>query len=81
MDIRDQKRCQGMTDAEINQLLPVGKMTRFAMGEVIFRAGEYADSCFFILGGKVEVTVNTGVTREILPATLGSGTAFDEVSC
>jgi len=80
IDIRDQYLCQGMSEEEINQLLSAGKMTRFAKGEVIFRAGEYADSFFFILDGKVDVTVNAGVNREIRLATLGSGTAFGEVS-
>jgi CRP-like cAMP-binding protein len=80
IDIRDQYLCQGMTEAEINQLLSLGKMTRFAKGEVIFRAGEYADSFFFVLDGKVDVTVNAGINREIRLATLGSGTAFGEVS-
>jgi CRP-like cAMP-binding protein len=55
-------------------------MTRFAKGEVIFRAGESADSFFFILDGQVDVTVNAGINREIRLATLGSGTAFGEVS-
>jgi glutaminase len=80
IDIRDQYLCQGMSEEEINQLLSAGKMTRFAKGDVIFRAGEYADSFFFILDGKVDVTVNAGVNREIRLATLGSGTAFGEVS-
>ena len=80
IDIRDQYLCQGMSEEEINQLLSAGKMTRFARGDVIFRAGEYADSFFFILDGKVDVTVNAGVNREIRLATLGSGTAFGEVS-
>jgi Cyclic nucleotide-binding domain len=65
IDIRDQYLCQGMTEAEINQLLSVGKMTRFAKGDLIFRAGEYADSFFFVINGKVNVTVYAGVNREI----------------
>jgi CRP-like cAMP-binding protein len=80
IDIREQYLCQGMTDAEINQLLSVGKMARFAKGEVIFRAGESADSFFFILEGKVDITANAGVNHENRLATLGSGTAFGEVS-
>jgi glutaminase len=80
VDIRDQYLCQNMTEEEINQLLSVGKITRFTKGAVIFRAGEYADSFFFILEGKVDVTVSAGVSREIRLATLGSGTAFGEVS-
>jgi glutaminase len=80
VDIRDQYLCQNMTEDEINQLLSVGRITRFTKGTVIFRAGEYADSFFFILEGKVDVTVSAGVSREIRLATLGSGTAFGEVS-
>jgi glutaminase len=80
IDIRDQYLCQNMTEAEISQLLSVGRMIRFAKGEVIFRAGESADSFFFILEGKVDVTVSAGLKREIRLATLGSGTAFGEVS-
>jgi glutaminase len=80
IDIRDQYLCQNMTEAEISQMLSAGRMTRFAKGEVIFRAGESADSFFFILDGQVDVTVNAGINREIRLATLGSGTAFGEVS-
>jgi glutaminase len=80
IDIRDQYLCQNMTEDEISQLLSVGRITRFTKGSVIFHAGEYAGSFFFILEGKVDVTVNAGINREIRLATLGSGTAFGEVS-
>ena len=80
IDIREQYLCQNMTEAEISQLLSVGRMTRFSKGEVVFRAGEFADSFFFILDGMMDVTVNAGLKREIRLATLGSGTAFGEVS-
>jgi glutaminase len=80
IDIRDQYLCENMTEAEINQLLSVGRITRFAKGDVVFRAGESAKSFYFILDGMVDVTVSAGVNREIRLATLGSGTAFGEVS-
>ena len=80
VDIRDQYLCQNMTEDEINQLLSVGRITRFTKGEVLFRAGEYADSFFFLLEGKVDVTVSTAVDGNSRLATLGSGTAFGEVS-
>jgi glutaminase len=80
VDIRDQYLCQNMTEDEISQLHSVGRVTRFTKGAVIFRAGEHADSFFFILEGKVDVTVNAGAKREIRLATLSSGTAFGEVS-
>jgi len=80
IDIRDQYLCQNMTEEEISQVLSVGRMARFANGEAVFRAGESADSFFFILDGQVDVTVNAGINRAIRLATLGSGTAFGEVA-
>jgi glutaminase len=80
IDIRDQYLCQNLTEAEIGQVLSVGRMSRFANGEVVFRAGESADSFFFILDGQVDVTVSAGSNRAVRLATLTSGTAFGEVS-
>jgi glutaminase len=80
IDLRAQYLCQNLTEEEINQLLSWGRSVRFVNGEVIFRAGDRADSFFFLLDGQVDVTVSAGVNRAIRLATLTSGTAFGEVS-
>jgi glutaminase len=80
IDIRDQYLCQDMEEAEIGQLLSVGRIVRFATGQVIFHSGDSADSFFFLLEGQVDVTVNAGSNRAVRLATLTRGTAFGEVS-
>ena len=76
----DQYLCRGMTPAETAVLESVGRRVRFSKGDSLFRAGDPADSFFFIVRGDVEVYVATDSRREVRLATLGPGSSFGELA-
>ncbi len=78
--LSQQYLCTGMTRDELEALEATGQRRRFAAGSQIFRAGDSADSMFFILDGEVEVWVDTGAGNRVRVTTLGSGMVFGEVA-
>jgi glutaminase len=76
----DQYLCRDMSADEVASLERGARHVRFAAGERVFRAGDPADSFFFILQGEVEVYVATDSRREIRLVTLGPGSSFGELS-
>lgn len=72
--------CRGMTSTELGALEGKSRRVRFARGEPLFRAGDEADSFYFIVRGEVEVFVATESRREVRLATLGPGSSFGELS-
>ncbi|MCU0833052.1 MAG: glutaminase A [Chromatiaceae bacterium] len=79
-DLKDQYLCSGMTPEELDALHAGGSERRFAAGTLIFRAGELAESLYFILSGEVEVWIDSGSGHHMRVTTLGPGMVFGEVA-
>jgi glutaminase len=79
-DLCDQYLCSGMAPDELQALRRVGQEHSFPVGEPVVRAGDPADSLYFILGGQVDVVVNTDDGHRLRVTTLGPGTAFGEMA-
>ena len=45
--------CRGLSDAQVQELVPCARLTRFTEGAVIFREGGEADALYLILKGRV----------------------------
>jgi glutaminase len=76
----DQYLCRGMTPTEVESLQGKARKVQFAKGDTVFRAGEPAESFFFILRGNMDVFVTTDSRHEVRLATLGPGSSFGELS-
>jgi glutaminase len=76
----EQYLCRGMAPTEVAALEHTARPVHFARGDHVFRAGDPAESFFFILSGEVEVYLVTDSRREVRLATLGAGSAFGELS-
>ncbi len=79
-DLCRQYLCAGMTPQELKSLRRAGQDRQFAAGTRIVRAGDEADSLYFILRGQVEVLVDTEAGHKLRVTTLGPGTVFGEVA-
>ena len=55
-----------------------GKISDYHDADVIFMQGQAADSLYFVLRGKVRLTVATPEGKEAIVATLGAGEFFGE---
>jgi glutaminase len=71
---------EGMTDEEINQLLPLLKRKTFARGEAIVQAGDAPSDLFFLARGHASVylMLPTGTRKRL--ATFSAGMAFGEMA-
>ncbi|CRI62926.1 Glutaminase 2 [Thiocapsa sp. KS1] len=79
-DLGAQYLCSGMTRAELEELRASGEERTFPAGSRIFRAGDAAESMFFIFGGEVEVWIDSGSGHHLRLSTLGPGMVFGEVA-
>ncbi len=79
-DLSAQYLCSGMTPEEIEALRRLGEQRTFPPGTLILKAGDSADSMFFIFSGEVEAWVDAGSTQRLRLSTLGPGMAFGEVA-
>jgi glutaminase len=70
--------CQGLSDTEMDRLCKACRARSFAAGETIFKAGDPADSFFFVLSGIVDVLVKTDAKRERRLVTMSPGMSFGE---
>lgn len=70
--------CQGLSDAEMDRLCKACQSRSFAAGETIFKAGDPADSFYFVLSGIVDVLVKTDGKRERRLVTMSPGMSFGE---
>jgi glutaminase len=79
-DLGQQYLCSGMTAEEPAAINHSGERRRFAAGALVIRAGETAESMYFIFSGEVEVWVDPGSNHRLRVTTLGPGTVFGEVA-
>ena len=79
-DLCEQYLCTGMTPQELASLEQVAQQREFAKGTRIVRAGDSAESMYFILSGQVDVMVDTDGGQQLRLTTLASGTVFGEVA-
>lgn len=79
-DLGAQYLCSGMTSAELEELRASGEERTFAAGNGIFRAGDAAESMYFIFSGEVEVWIDSGSGHHLRLSTLGPGMVFGEVA-
>ena len=69
-----------MSTQELEALWAAGRECHFAAGERVVRAGDPANSLYFILAGQVDVVVATEDGHQLRLTTLGQGTAFGEIA-
>ena len=55
-----------------------GKISEYHDADIVFMQGQAADSLYFVLRGKVRLTVATPEGKEAIVATLGAGEFFGE---
>ena len=79
-DLSLQYLCTGMTAEELSALRQTGHERNFKAGSLICRAGDPAESMYFIYSGEVEVAVDTASGNRLRLTTLGSGMTFGEVA-
>lgn len=65
---------------ELALLALVMQDVTFSAGQVIFRQGEAADSCFFLLSGYVDVRSEEAAENASHLATLGPGKIFGQIA-
>ena len=59
-DLRGLDLFEGLTDAQLADLTAAGEEVHFGPGEVLFRAGEYADAWWVLVGGTVDLVRHVG---------------------
>jgi len=59
-DLRGLDLFEGLTDAQLADLAAAGEEVLFGPGEVLFRAGEYADAWWVLVGGTVDLVRHVG---------------------
>jgi glutaminase len=74
--LSDQSILAGLTDQEIAALAKLSTVRTYEIGQRIIRAGEPANSLFFLQGGMVSVKLPSGARL----ASLGPGMAFGEMA-
>jgi signal transduction histidine kinase len=59
-DLRGLALFQGLTDAQLADLVAAGEEIRFGAGEVLFRAGERAEAWWVLIDGSVDLVRHVG---------------------
>ena len=65
---------------DLEGLVQKSSLRQFPTGAVVCREGEYGDTSFAILGGTVEVSINTAGYKNLTLALLGEGNIFGEMA-
>jgi len=65
---------------DLDELFEKSTLQRFLTGTVVCREGEYGDTCYAILEGSVEVSINTAAYKNLTLALLGEGNIFGEMA-
>ena len=78
MDMLTSLHCfRAFTRSELEQVLTLGRAWKAPKGTVVFSEGSNGDSCFVVVRGAVNASIQTGA-REQLLARLGAGRFFGE---
>lgn len=70
----------GIPDAEVQRVLSIARRRTFARGEVVFHAGDPADTLHLIAQGRFAARVQTAVGDTAILTVLGPGELFGEVA-
>lgn len=62
-----------LTDAQLKDLIAVGKHTSLDANRIILRQGDTADSLYVILAGKVKIYLRDEERNELILNVLGEG--------
>jgi CRP-like cAMP-binding protein len=77
--LHQQRLFRNLTDEQLDELLPRGRVLHFGRGETIIRQGDEADSMFILVDGRAGVSVEFhGLPKQV--STLGPGNCFGEMS-
>lgn len=77
--LRQQQLFKCLSDAELDALLPRGRIVHFGQGEKLIEQGQDGESMFILVEGQASVTVErNGVFTQV--ASLSSGDCFGEMS-
>ena len=70
----------GLDDTALSSLLTVGETSRYTPNEYVIRQGEYGDSLFVILNGRINIQAyqSDGLVKNLV--TLGPGDYFGEMA-
>jgi glutaminase len=79
-ELADQYLCSNMTSEDLAALRDVGDERRISAGTLMFRAGDPAESLYFIYSGEVEVWIDSGSGHHLRVTTLGPGMVVGEVA-
>jgi glutaminase len=79
-DLSAQYLCADMTIEEHAELRRCGEDRVFPAGTLVFKAGDAAESMYFIFKGEVDVWIDTGSGGRFRLTTLGPGMVFGEVA-
>lgn len=69
-----------LSEEDLKGLVEKSSVRQFPTGTVVCREGEYGDTCFAILEGTVEVSINTAEHTNLILALLGEGNIFGEMA-
>ncbi len=78
--LHQQDLLRGLSENEIAGITTVTEKRTWAKGDVLFDAGDPADSLLFLLKGEVTVDVKTASGDRLRVNTMAAGTAFGEMS-
>jgi len=76
----DTQLFRGLPEAELRQLVAVGRRRRFDRGQVVFHRGDPADSLHLVLKGHFTARVVTQRTDSVVVAIHGPGEACSELA-
>lgn len=74
----NQLLCQGLDETELNLLLSLVENEAYAKGALICAEGSLADKMYFILRGRIEVSLAIGPNRRKRLSASSSGNSFGE---
>jgi CRP/FNR family transcriptional regulator len=71
---------KALTQNEIDQILSIARLQRFAAGEVVFRRGEAGSTFFIVKSGRIKIFTDIGGAKKKTFAYLKKGDFFGEMS-
>jgi CRP/FNR family transcriptional regulator, cyclic AMP receptor protein len=71
---------EGLSEDELRQIADLAVPRRYDSGEVIFREGDRADTCFIVRRGRVRIMRTHSGGRRLTLAELSQGEMFGELS-
>jgi glutaminase len=80
VSLAQQHLCVDMSADELERFESLGERRCFRAGQCVVKAGDAAESMFFIYSGELEVVVDADAQKQLRLKTLGPGTVFGEMA-